>query len=849
MKRAILFLLIIILLPSAFAASAKIIKENTAPGCYDYEGVNVKDCNVLFADASSGSVTYEVNNVQPATTYTVSFMYRIESGGSFDFEIDSRYIEFEIETVDRKGWNLYSTTFQTSEDTEDSFDVILRWSDAKLLIDELQFIEAPESVVFNNYEQEVGCCPYDFCYTGGLMTSHPSCVHSDFYEKNVSQPPIGFDLADFKGNLNQPFTFLKAPNGFRCIDGDWKFSRAKLTPLHDGAGFCPNETQCFIGGGHLAEIACVNDSTFHQYPKVADDDSPFEYHYCYDGNWTTRTKEIALQMLNMANRSNNNDYTIFCDKYDRSLNMDETMSFYRDFIGEDIAKMMTSGQVNEFCVMDLNGQIIGGVSLNQPIDYIPGAEEGGCIKGNLACLTEGNCDEDLCLIDPSPELIGTIVPPKSFIQMLKGPDATDYCAGALGEEDEEGYGLYHACDGEDVYYNTKLQNVIFTKPTTRAQSVPFEADRSFIDVIVDAIRGVFRSLLSIAGAATPVTDVVQQENLDFIRRAGSFDKLYLSYSHDGPNGNPRTIRAVRETRARMRADGLGVEYKTFLSAEYQNYQVPICHFFYRHNYHKVRAQISSADNIQCTPVILDDEQWMHIIYVEEPVFELGTEQADLRSVRIWKGLSDTFWNDITSKIRNQIPKDMEGTAPPSPTFSTWPDPVVARAKTNFTITTPESEDQRFVARTYDFGDGMQASSAYNLTIRHSFESPDEDPGYSVRLCVMNQYFRITCASPVNVPVVEGPSVSILAREQDVDSHITFDFEISGGTPPYNVEVNWGDEEDDIFEEVEGSFPETHEYDIEDRGDVFDVYVEVIDSTGVEGVMAFDEEPVSVRGEI
>ncbi|MBW2997368.1 hypothetical protein KY349_03450, partial [Candidatus Woesearchaeota archaeon] len=623
--------MIFLLTSIAFAAtSAKIITDSTSPGCYEAEGVQ-RNCHSLEAIVDSGdSVVYTIQGVEPETTYTTSFMFKLQSG-AFEFSIDG--INVDSATLNAITWKQHSISFTTPENVPAEVKLKFRATggNAVFYLDNIQFTPSPEPTAFVNFKYEKGCCPSDFCYTGGVIPEHPSCIHDDFYEKNVSMPPIGWELADFGGKLNDPSSFLDAPTGYRCINGTWTFSRAKTTPLYDKAGFCPKDDQCFIGGSALAEIACKESGTFHPYAD--------EWFYCHQGNWTTRTKEIALQMWEMT--GSDDTYTIFCDKYDRSLNPDETETHYRDYLGDNVASLVASDMVNEFCILELNGKVVAGVSLNQEINNTIGGGQRDCTFYDAP----EHCDEDGKYIGPAEEILS-----KSFLEMLKGPDDLDYCDSAIQNTD----GQYHECANRDIYYNSKLNVVLFTKPHQRPiderQVVPIVQTETLFDVIFNYLRGILQNLIGVGGLATPQTEAVQQQNLDFIEKAGSFDKLYISHSPEGPNGNPRAIRAIRETRAHKRAD-VGVTIKTFISAEYFNYQANICNFFYKHNYLDLREQISNNNNIQCTPVIIDDEQWLHSIYVEEPAFE--EIPAELRSIRVWKGASDSFWNDLTSKIRTQ----------------------------------------------------------------------------------------------------------------------------------------------------------------------------------------------------
>ncbi|MFH1064299.1 MAG: hypothetical protein V1729_04425, partial [Candidatus Woesearchaeota archaeon] len=491
--RSFTYLFIIIVLASAaIASTAKIVNEGTTPQGHNSLEINANDGAI---------VTYTVKDVEPGQ-YTASFYYKIlQNGKKFTFQAKSGSAIYTTSNVlTSTSWNTYSVTFDIGGSV--SRDVTLNFdpdSAMKFYIDALQFAKAEEFTKFNNFDYETGCCPYDYCWTGGLLDGHEQCVHDDYYARNVSMPPLGTLLAEFGGVPGESSSMLDAPSGFRCINGQWKFSRAKMSPIYDGAGFCPDESQCFIGSSSEhpddALFACVENSTYHEYSYTdAQENQQNEWFYCYDGNWTTRTKEIALQMFKMV-EGKGKPYTIACDRFDRTLNPDQTFSYYRDYYGDNIITILTSGFVNEFCVMTFDGQVVSGFSLNNLDLNQTLGEEGGCVKGNFACLTEGNCDAEGCLISVPP---GFTTPQRSFIQLLKGPDHNDYCNSAIQNTD----GNYHQCQNTDVYYNAKLNTVIFTKPTPTPQSVPFTGTvtQTLIEKLFTTLMDALKNLLGIGGA-------------------------------------------------------------------------------------------------------------------------------------------------------------------------------------------------------------------------------------------------------------------------------------------------------------------------------------------------------------
>ncbi len=787
------------------SANAFIVADTLAP-----EGQHA-----LRVEAASGKfIKYSVD-VEPAKTYTLSFYYRVVDGQfTFSFQKKAGGLIGDIsKSYSSRDWTRVEYTFTTDGSPgDDNISVELRFTGNEdgrtsvFLLDAIQLEPAPEATKFNDFKHQAGCCPFDFCYTGGLLKDNPECVHDDFYELNVSQPPLGYDLASFGGN-SPTVQLLHAKSGYRCINGSWKFSRPKFTPLHDHAGFCPDDSQCFIyaGGNPDASVACVNNGTFHMYSaEGAEADS----YYCFDGNWTTRTKEIALQLLDMAGPDDT--YTLFCDRFDRSLNPDHTRSFWRDYVGDNIAGLLTPDLVNEFCVLDLDGQIIAGVSLNPQGRQINESKLYDSEKDCVLCTgmdwlaDPPVCDSDGCKVG------ATLQPqPKSFMEMLKGPDDVDYCDSVISDPGSFD-GLYHQCRHADVFYNPKLQTVIFTKPQDvdgSFEAVPFKTQESFISRVFARLKGIIRRLLGVVGVSRSVSEGLPGAQLDFVRNAGSFNRLYISYAPDGPEGHPREIRGIIETKAHLKLDDSGVEMKSFLNIQYRNYRVPVCRYFFKHNFPHLQKQISKDSSIYCSPLIEDPEDWVYSVYVENPRFgDIGSTESfasdsDLIPVREWTGAADTFWNDMTAKIRTQDSSEFDdrfsgASAPAVPEFSFAPaDNPVAGAPIEFTLLSEPAAGERFIAVTWDFNDSFRSTSAFNVTTKHRYS---EAGVYHPKVCIMNQFYKISCAEQ-ELDVNVGPAVTINEMPQTNDGELCVNLSFTSGNAPANFIIDWHDGLDSSYQ--------------------------------------------------
>ncbi|MBS3130980.1 hypothetical protein J4212_00970 [Candidatus Woesearchaeota archaeon] len=119
-------------------------------------------------------------------------------------------------------------------------------------------------------------------------------------------------------------------------------------------GFCRHKTQCLnstkgsIFQNNPDNFQCVNDT---QYTGNS---------YCELGNWTSRTKFVAMQMAQIAG---SDPFTLFCDTRENTLN-------YVQYIVPgtgNTASSLLSG-TNNFCVLNYNGKVIFGTTLNSDIN-------------------------------------------------------------------------------------------------------------------------------------------------------------------------------------------------------------------------------------------------------------------------------------------------------------------------------------------------------------------------------------------------------------------------------------------------------------------------------------------------
>jgi hypothetical protein len=219
-------------------------------------------------------------------------------------------------------------------------------------------------------ESQKGCCLEEQCWNG------TTCVDSQ------SNDPA-----------SQPY------DGYRCIDGTWQEAELKYTPDGDAAGYCPRSEQCLVS---LQGNPDDNDNPDGN-PQCITDGQYIGDDYCEVGSWSSRTKLIALQLLDLAQ----SNYVLFCGSYEDSLN-------YLEYVVADgkVARDYVAGKTNNFCILQQGNEIVFGASLSEDID-------------------EGD---------------------------YKFSEALGTSCSSVADD-----GNYHPCATSNVWYNKKLKSVIYSK--------------------------------------------------------------------------------------------------------------------------------------------------------------------------------------------------------------------------------------------------------------------------------------------------------------------------------------------------------------------------------------------------
>ena len=202
------------------------------------------------------------------------------------------------------------------------------------------------------------CCTSDRCWNGS------GCI------SNQASAPLSRDYS-----------------GYRCIAGAWKSANEVCSPEGcEVKGYCPEQTQCLYSiNGNAADNGNIEGD-----PQCISSGQYIKDNYCELGNWTSRTKFLALKMLGLVDEGQ--DYTIFCDSTDKSLN------YVQYAIGQESAQNIIAG-ANNFCILQYGGKIVFGTTLNKKIDegdspFIKALQTSGVQMGS--CNTDNEWEFEEC---------------------------------------------------------------------------------------------------------------------------------------------------------------------------------------------------------------------------------------------------------------------------------------------------------------------------------------------------------------------------------------------------------------------------------------------------------------------
>ncbi len=174
--------------------------------------------------------------------------------------------------------------------------------------------------------------------------------------------------------------FDAGEDGFHCFEGLWKPARKKSSPDRIMSGFCPEQDQCLV---HALGNDLFNNQPEKYYlgnplvpttiPRCINHSQYIFDFFCNKGEWTSRTKLLAVQLLSLAQQSQQQNYTLSCDSSEHTLNTlvyDPGRGVVEQFIRKPcVVENKLAPCVNNFCVLKFpDGTAAIATSSNIPID-------------------------------------------------------------------------------------------------------------------------------------------------------------------------------------------------------------------------------------------------------------------------------------------------------------------------------------------------------------------------------------------------------------------------------------------------------------------------------------------------
>ena len=173
-------------------------------------------------------------------------------------------------------------------------------------------------------------------------------------------------------------TLALLPSALAQIGADWQSAPVRFSPDLSMAGFCNATSQCLL---HIQGNTSYDGDTSRYFrlsnpklwPKCINNSQYVLDYRCENGNWTTRTKNLALQLLAFADATSPTNFTLFCDSYNRVLNqfryLTEDLTLAEDYLRINCP---SEGDlipcVNSLCVLKTPMTVAVGTTLNAPVN-------------------------------------------------------------------------------------------------------------------------------------------------------------------------------------------------------------------------------------------------------------------------------------------------------------------------------------------------------------------------------------------------------------------------------------------------------------------------------------------------
>ena len=563
-----------------------------------------------------------------------------------------------------------------------------------------------------------GCCPSSYCFAGqtyipgkksnetGALMWNASCVQSQANYLSGTETlgkPYFFNSSKF-----YTLTVRGNNNFFRCVNGSWQLAVLKWNPDHTERGYCNMPSQCYLNTS-----TCLDTGDF------------FKDSICYNGNWTSRTRYLASQLLSLTHAVN---YTLYCDSYDKVLaqyNYIEgalsRLPVIQILLGEESGAGVTIGgeTVRNYTCPNMKGSGVPCTNNFCAIKYQELGEGEKIAIGttlNLPADTEQYSDYSILNV---------------FKEAVKTEDSrhNDFCDAAIILSAN---GTFYGCKGfnralspssaekANIWINNKTQALIYIK-----QGDNFQAD-TLGDVFTEFFKNPIQTAYYVIWNYMIYKNNINQTS-DFLNTLADFKKLYISAL------NSKEIRGLVEQ--------AGTAKKMVIS--YRNINKNLCYG----NTTKSQLRLGSGLwGAQCT-VIIDENSFTQDYFAE----------------------SDFYWKDLTSNTR------ISGTESPGDmgiSISIEPDKdyIELGDAINFTYSIPSRDD--IIAYSYDFNDSLVFSTDYPIYFYTYVYN--RTGNYTPSFGILSENFTIAYASMEGCPVRVVPPFQIMAPSFEEDTSLVMD---------------------------------------------------------------------------
>ncbi|HLC91374.1 MAG TPA: hypothetical protein VJI15_06435, partial [Candidatus Nanoarchaeia archaeon] len=431
------------------------------------------------------------------------------------------------------------------------------------------------------------CCPTNYCWNGF------TCVEPMTDDTLIAEH-VGED------------------RNYRCIEGSW----VELPLLSDWnaekQGFCSFENQCFILSSRNTEIIDTEDKIIAEMPKEGSEqinfhqqteitgvkfptcinDSEFVLdHYCDQGDWTSRTKFLAGQLLEEAGSS---DYSIYCS---------DPKAVLADFDGKE-------------------QQILGGgEGATLPSDSL--------IPGSVPSATSASCFP---------------LPADPVAERLIPPEDNTCINSACILKHEAGNVIFATTLNKPINDDDSLLRAFDQHPSICGDDGVCATTESFVGEL-QYVPGINALIYGRDGISRPLSFVVFKDKvfdflsdffgreetlsstLQFVQEADNFRDIYLLKA-DG-----KEVQAVKEVLPKTSPSSVS---KHSIIADYTGFESPICAFLNaRHLGSAWPADLLEPEKVNC--VTIDD-----------------TQRVEISVTPGKKNLLNQIWPQLTGKLRPEV---------------------------------------------------------------------------------------------------------------------------------------------------------------------------------------------------